>query len=221
LLALLIEKVTGEKYAAFLAKTFLVPLGMQHTFVFDTAKLASVIPSYDWRNRLMSFNFLDAVYGDKNIYTTPRDLLIWDRALRSGKFFTAATLEQAYAPYSNEKAGIRNYGLGWRMNNYPSGKKMIYHNGWWHGNNAAFVRLLADTVTIIVVSNKFNRAVYHAKEMASVFGNYEDFDEEDEALQTKDSTTINKKNLLAPNKQTPPAKKKVRIRSKSRQKRKL
>jgi CubicO group peptidase (beta-lactamase class C family) len=220
LLALLIEKVTGEKYAAFLAKTFLVPLGMQHTFVFDTAKLASVIPSYDWRNRLMSFNFLDAVYGDKNIYTTPRDLLIWDRALRSGKFFTAATLEQAYAPYSNEKAGIRNYGLGWRMNNYPSGKKMIYHNGWWHGNNAAFVRLLADTVTIIVVSNKFNRAVYHAKEMASVFGNYEDFDEEDEALQTKDSTTINKKNLLAPNKQTPPAKKKVRIRSKSRQKRK-
>ena len=93
---------------------------------------------------------------------------------------------------------------------------MIYHNGWWHGNNAAFVRLLADTVTIIVVSNKFNRAVYHAKEMASVFGNYEDFDGEDEALQSKDSTTINKKNLVVPNKQTSPAKKKITIRSKSR-----
>ena len=216
LLALLIEKVTGEKYATFLAKTFFVPLRMQHTFVFDTAQQASVIPSYDWRNRLISFNFLDAVYGDKNIYTTPRDLLIWDRALRSGKIFTAATLEQAYAPYSNEKAGIRNYGLGWRMNIYPNRKKMIYHNGWWHGNNAAFVRLLADTVTIIVVSNKFNRAVYHAKEMASVFGNYEDFDGEDEALQSKDSTKINKKNLVAPNKQTSLAKKKITIRSKSR-----
>ena len=193
LLALLIEKVTGEKYAAYLAKTFFVPLGMQHTFVFDTTQKASVIPSYDWRNRLISFNFLDAVYGDKNIYTTPKDLLIWDRALRSGKIFTAATLEQAYAPYSNEKAGIRNYGLGWRMNIYPAGKKMIYHNGWWHGNNASFVRLLTDTVTIIVVSNKFNRAVYHAKEMASVFGNYEDYDDEEEALQSKDSTAVNNK----------------------------
>ena len=193
LLALLIEKVTGEKYAAYLAKTFFVPLGMQHTFVFDTTQKASVIPSYDWRNRLISFNFLDAVYGDKNIYSTPRDLLIWDRALRSGKFFTAATLEQAYAPYSNEKAGIRNYGLGWRMNIYPAGKKMIYHNGWWHGNNASFVRLLTDTVTIIAVSNKFNRAVYHAKEMASVFGNYEDDDDEEEALQSKDSTALKSK----------------------------
>ncbi len=193
LLALLIEKVTGEKYAAYLAKTFFVPLGMQHTFVFDTTQKASVIPSYDWRNRLISFNFLDAVYGDKNIYTTPKDLLIWDRALRGGKIFTAGTLEQAYAPYSNEKAGIRNYGLGWRMNIYPAGKKMIYHNGWWHGNNASFVRLLTDTVTIIAVSNKFNRAVYHAKEMASVFGNYEDDDDEEEALQSKDSTALKSK----------------------------
>jgi len=220
LLALLIENVTGEKYHDFLAKTFFVPLAMQHTFVFDTAKQASVIPSYDWRNRLMSFNFLDAVYGDKNIYSTPRDLLIWDRALRSGKFFTAATLEQAYAPYSNEKAGIRNYGMGWRMNIYPAGKKMIYHNGWWHGNNASFVRLLADSVTIIAISNKFNRAVYHAKEMASVFGNYEDYDEEDEATQSKDSTAINKKNKILPNKKTSPVRNKKTIRSKSTQKRK-
>ena len=208
LLALLIEKVTGEKFAAYLAKTFFVPLGMQHTFVFDTTQKASVIPSYDWRNRLMSFNFLDAVYGDKNIYSTPRDLLTWDRALRSGKLFTAATLEQAYAPYSNEKAGIRNYGLGWRMNIYPAGKKMIYHNGWWHGNNASFVRLITDTITIIVVSNKFNRAVYHAKEMASVFGNYEDYDDEEEALQSKDSAVVNNKKAGAINRKTAPGKSK-------------
>ena len=220
LLALLIEKVTGEKYAAYLAKTFFVPLGMHHTFVFDTTQKASVIPSYDWRNRLISFNFLDAVYGDKNIYTTPKDLLIWDRALRSGKIFTAATLEQAYAPYSNEKAGIRNYGLGWRMNIYPAGKKMIYHNGWWHGNNASFVRLLTDTVTIIVVSNKFNRAVYHAKEMASVFGNYEDHDDEDEALQSKDSTAVNNKNAGAIKVKTAQVKTKKVQQKKSRQRRK-
>ncbi len=180
LLALLIEKVTGGSYSAYLNNSFFKPLGMKHSFVFDTTLVNKVPLSYDWRGRPNPFNFLDAVYGDKNIYTTPKDLMTWDRALTTGKIFTAATLEAAYSPYSNEKAGIRNYGLGWRMNIYPTGEKMIYHNGWWHGNNASLVRLLADSAVIIVVGNKFNTAIYHAKEMAVLFGNYDKTEEEEE-----------------------------------------
>jgi CubicO group peptidase (beta-lactamase class C family) len=182
LLALLIEKITAEKYSQFIIKTFFVPLGMKHSFVFDTSMMATVTPSYEWNGRLNVFNYLDAVYGDKNIYTTPRDLLIWDRALTSGKIFTDSTLKAAYSPYSNERSGVRNYGLGWRMNIYPTGEKVIYHNGWWHGNNASFVRLLDDSATIIVIGNKFNRGIYHAKEMAAVFGNYGDSEDEDESI---------------------------------------
>jgi CubicO group peptidase (beta-lactamase class C family) len=181
LLALLIEKISGEKYSQYIGSTFFEPLEMKHSFVFDTTMLSTVTPSYEWNGRLNAFNYLDAVYGDKNIYTTPRDLLIWDRALTSGKIFTETTLQAAYSPYSNERAGVRNYGLGWRMNVYPTGEKVIYHNGWWHGNNASFVRLLSDSATIIVIGNKFNRGIYHAKEMAAVFGNYGDSEEEDES----------------------------------------
>ncbi len=167
LLALLIEKVSGVKYAQYYAANFFQPLQMQNTFVFDTSMLQKVIPSYDWKGELIPYNFLDAVYGDKNIYSTPQDLLIWDKALNCCKIFKDSTLMEAFAPYSNEKPGIRNYGLGWRMNIYPNGKKMIYHNGWWHGNNAAFIRLIEDSATIIVFGNKFNRNIYHAKEMAT------------------------------------------------------
>lgn len=194
LLALLIEKVTGQKYPDFMKQTFFDPLKMKHTFVADSTMLRSLMPSYDWRGQLIPMNYLDAVYGDKNIYSTPHDLLIWDRALTSGKIFTTKTLQEAYMPYSNERPGIRNYGLGWRMNIYPNGKKMIYHNGWWHGNNASFVRLLEDSATIIVVGNKFNRNIYHAKEIAKVFDNYDgESEEEGEAESTKasnDATTI-------------------------------
>ena len=193
LLALLIEKITAEKYSRFIDRTFFVPLGMNHSFVYDTSMIAAVTPSYEWNGRLNNFNYLDAVYGDKNIYTTPRDLLIWDRALTSKKIFTDSTLLEAYSPYSNERAGVRNYGLGWRMNIYPTGKKVIYHNGWWHGNNASFVRLLDDSVTIIVIGNKFNRGVYHAKDIAAVFGNYETLVDEDENT-NKAATTITSKN---------------------------
>ncbi len=172
LLALLIEKISGEKYADYLNQTFFEPLQMKNTYVFRLADTAKAVPSYNWRGTLETFNFLDQVYGDKNIYTTPRDLLIWDRALNSDLIFTKETLAQAYAPYSNEKPGLRNYGLGWRMNIFPDGNKLIYHNGWWHGSNATFIRLIHEKATIIVIGNKFTRAVYHAKILTSLFGNY-------------------------------------------------
>lgn len=188
LLALLVEKVSGKKFPDFLQQTFFTPLQMKHTFLFNSLDTSKVNPSYDWRGRIIPLNFLDGVYGDKNIYTTPRDMLIWDRALSCGKIFTPQTLEQAYTPYSNEKHGIKNYGLGWRMNIYPTGKKTIYHNGWWHGNNAAFVRLLPDSVTIIVVGNKFNRNIYHAKELANLFGDYDGAAPEEEETENSKAT---------------------------------
>jgi len=169
LLALLIEKASGMTYPQFLKQKFFLPLGMQNSFVFSIDDSTAVNPSYDWRGTLIPMNFLDYVYGDKNIYTTPRDLLKWDRALRTNLIFKPETLVQAYAPYSNEKPGIRNYGLGWRMNIYPDGKKLIYHNGWWHGNNAAFIRLIDEDATIIVMGNKFCRGIYKARNLASIF----------------------------------------------------
>ena len=136
--------------------------------------------SFDWRGREIPDNFLDDVYGDKNIYTTPRDLLKWDRALSDTLFLTAKSLELAYTPYSNEKPGIKNYGLGWRMNNYPDGKKIIFHNGWWHGNNAAFIRVLKDDATIILISNRYARAVYKAKNLVNIFDHYFATDEDEQ-----------------------------------------
>jgi CubicO group peptidase (beta-lactamase class C family) len=187
LLALLIEKITGLTYATYLSRSFFIPLQMKHTYVFSLADTLKAIPSYNWRGVPEAFNFLDQVYGDKNIYTTPRDLLIWDRALSSNLIFTTQTLDQAYAPYSNEKPGMRNYGLGWRMNIFPEGNKIIYHNGWWHGSTATFIRLLKEKATIIVIGNKFTRSVYHAKVLTSIFGNYYLPGDEEENVVLKDS----------------------------------
>jgi len=190
LLALLIEKISGSTYANYMSRNFFIPLQMNHTYVFSLADTLKAIPSYNWRGGLEPFTFLDQVYGDKNIYTTPRDLLTWDRALSSGLIFTPETLDQAYAPYSNEKPGLRNYGLGWRMNIFPDGNKIIYHNGWWHGSNATFIRLLKEKATIIVIGNKFTRSVYHAKVLTSIFGNYYFPGDEEENLSLKDSLKL-------------------------------
>ena len=179
LLALIIEKVSGETYPHFMQENIFDPLGMKNTFVHFKGDNKIRSKSFDWRGREIPDNFLDDVYGDKNIYSTPRDLLIWDRALSDTVFLTAKSLELAYTPYSNEKPGIKNYGLGWRMNNYVDGKKIIFHNGWWHGNNAAFIRVLKDDATIILISNRYASAVYKAKNLVNIFDRYFETDTED------------------------------------------
>ena len=185
LLALLIEKVSAVTYPEFIKQTFFIPLNMANSFVYTHADSARVNPSYDWRGTLIPKNALDQVYGDKNIYTTPRDLLKWDRLLATNLIFKPETFEQAYAPYSNERPGIRNYGLGWRMNIYPDGKKLIYHNGWWHGNNASFIRVIDEDATIILMGNRFCRGIYKAKNLLAIFN-------PDLVTETEDETESNK-----------------------------
>lgn len=163
LLALIIEKVSGMTYADYLEQTFFKPLHMNHTYVFNRNDSATATPSYMWNGRQEAFTYLDITYGDKNIYSTVTDLLKWDQVLYSNKLFSQATLDSAFTPYSNERPGIHNYGLGWRMYTLSNGKKIIYHNGWWHGNNATFYRVISEGITIIILGNKFNRNIYHVK----------------------------------------------------------
>lgn len=172
LLALIIEQLSGLPYAEYMRRTFFEPLGMHDTFVYTKADSARAMPSYEYNGRQWGFDYLDLVYGDKNVYSTVRDLLKWDQAMYGNSLFQQSTLDSAFAPRSFEKPGIRNYGLGWRMFCYPSGKKIIYHNGWWHGNNSVLTRLVQDSATIIVLGNKRNNRIYRVKPLFEAFGHY-------------------------------------------------
>jgi CubicO group peptidase (beta-lactamase class C family) len=183
LLALIIEKTSGLSYPDYLSRTFFQPLKMQDTYVFTLTDSATSMQSYYQTGKKFRFEFLDLVYGDKNIFSTVRDLYKWDQALRSGQFFTKGVLDSAYAGYSFEKPGQRNYGLGWRMLMIPNGKKLIYHNGWWHGNRTVFIRMIDEDATIIALCNNDYKRVYSSKALVDLFGDYRqgrnNFDEDD------------------------------------------
>ena len=164
MLALIVEKVTGMPFPKYMQQTIFDPLGMKDTYIFTPADEATAMPSYGPRGQVERWTYLDGVYGDKNVYCTARDLLKWDQALRTD-FLTKSSLDMAYSPYSFEKAGIRNYGLGWHMFLYPT-EKVIFHNGFWHGNNTVFFRLLDEGYTIIVLGNKFDKYIYHVQPLA-------------------------------------------------------
>lgn len=170
LLALIVEKVSGQPFPEYMKNTIFTPLGMTHTFIFSKEDSASYLPSYQPNNRPFPLEPIDCIYGDKNVYSTVRDMYLWDQALYNNRVVSQATYEEATKPYSLERPSMHNYGLGWRLMMLPN-SKIIYHNGWWHGNNTVFTRLINDTATIIILSNRFNKAIYSGMKIGTVFTN--------------------------------------------------
>jgi CubicO group peptidase (beta-lactamase class C family) len=173
-LAMIVEKVAKMPFPQYMQTYVFGPLGMTNSYVFSIKDTANYIPSYNYNNSTFKLDKLDCIYGDKNVYTTVRDLLLWDKALYLGTFVSSKTLEMAYEPYSFEKRGQKNYGLGWHLFIKPPDPTIVYHNGWWHGNNAVFKRLVADSATVIILGNKFNRNIWSAGKMSSVFTGHAD-----------------------------------------------
>ena len=172
-LALVIEKLTGLNYPEAMNQMIFKPLGMTHTFVFDITKDKDIIaPSYKGNNVEIGTDYLDGIYGDKNIYSTPQDLLKFDKARYSPFFLNKSLIKKIYKGYSYESKGTKNYGLGIRMVEFEKGAPFYFHNGWWHGNTSTFINLRKEKVTIIVLSNKFTRKTYQSKRLASLFGDY-------------------------------------------------
>ena len=173
LLASIIEKVSGQSFPEYMRNSIFIPLQMNHTFVYTPADSLTAIPSFNHNTSLWQNDNLENTYGDKNIYSTPRDMLKWDQALYTEQILNRAMLDSAFAPYSFEKPGTHNYGLGFRMLLLPNGKKVIYHFGRWHGFNAAFARLTDEKATIIILGNKYTSNVYTAaRNSYDIFGNY-------------------------------------------------
>ncbi len=162
ILASIIETVTDMSYADFMSKYIFQPLGMKNTFAYDPAKgyPAGTAMSYKYNWVREPDMFADGVQGDKGIYSTVQDMYRWDQSFYNNTILSNETIELAYGPCSFEKPGVKNYGLGWRMLCYPDGDKIIYHNGWWHGNNTVFYRFIQDNFTIIILGNKYNNNIY-------------------------------------------------------------
>ena len=173
LLALIVEKVTKTKFPAAIDQMVFKPLKMKHSYIFQEKDTLSAAKSFYQRGpKVHPYDRLDLIYGDKNVFTTPRDLFNFSRAMFSEGFLRSDLMKMVFEPYSNEKAGINNYGLGFRMKVYENGAKLTYHTGWWHGTNSVFAHLLDSNVTIVSIGNKFSRGPYTAIALASLFGNY-------------------------------------------------
>nr|WP_294876399.1 serine hydrolase domain-containing protein [uncultured Pedobacter sp.] len=168
-LAAIIEKVTGKPYSDYMMENIFKPAGMKHTHVYSTTvypKIPVDVVGHDrsWRYSVAQ-NFLDGPVGDKGIYSTLHDLVLYDKALKNGRLLKKASLDSAYTGHNKAINGHFNYGYGWRIFDGDNGRKVVYHTGWWHGFRHIYVRDVQKNIVIIFLGNLTNGSLLHLDEL--------------------------------------------------------
>ncbi len=161
LLASIVESVSGMKFKYFMERFVFKKLGMNQTIVHDPNLYSPSFKAKSYKGgRHYKDMSHDGVFGAYGVYSSVRDMYKWDQSLYSNKLLKWSTINAAFKPNNNKAGSQRDYGLGWRMLFYPNGTKVVYHNGWWHGNNTCFYRFIKDNFSIIVLGNKYSMNIY-------------------------------------------------------------
>jgi CubicO group peptidase (beta-lactamase class C family) len=168
-LAAIIEKVTGKTYADYMMENIFKPAGMKHTHVYSTTvypKIPVDVVGHDrtWRYSVVQ-NFLDGPVGDKGIYSTIHDLLLYDKSLKNGRLLKKQSLDSAYKGHNKAINGHFNYGYGWRIFDGDKDRKVVYHTGWWHGFRHIYIRDVQKNIVIIFLGNLTNGSLLHLDEL--------------------------------------------------------
>lgn len=157
-LAQLVERASGQRFAAFVKQRVFKPLGMAHARVADEA--AKPDPrravSYAFRGdayRPFAPGPLDGVYGDGGVQVSARDLARWARAYGPGTLVGAEAIRQATTPPELTAGGRSNYGFGLLVKNSTTGDPMMMHAGQAAGFRAALLMRPEKGFMAVVLSN--------------------------------------------------------------------
>ncbi len=164
-LAMVVEKVSGQPFGDFLHDRIFAPLDMKQTLAYERGKNIVANRAYGhthdggaWRE--MDQSPTSAVLGDGGVYSSLDDLAKWDRALAHYTLLSEAEMEPAVIPVKVPDASVQEpdgapaaYGFGWFLNPYKNRSRM-WHYGETVGFRTTIQRLVEDKLTIIVLCNR-------------------------------------------------------------------
>jgi len=154
LLALIVERASGQRFAAFLRERIFAPLGMQATVAFEDG--VSTVPSraYGYSAGDDSWTRTDqsstsAVLGDGGIYSSIDDLAKWDVALYDDRLLRKESRALAFTPATHTDNPSVDYAFGWRVTG-----ETLWHSGETRGFRNVIIRYPERKLTVIMLTNR-------------------------------------------------------------------
>lgn len=154
LLALVIERASGENFAAFLRRRIFQPLGMLHTVAYEEGVSTIAERAYGYSGSNESWARTDqsltsSTLGDGGIYSSIDDLAKWDAALYDDRLLQPQSLKLAFAPAIRTDDPAVQYGLGWRITG-----ESLWHSGETMGFRSVILRYPRHRFTVVVLTNR-------------------------------------------------------------------
>ncbi len=172
LLALVVERASGEPFAKFMRNEIFKPLGMTGAWIHDDPRAVPKHPTLGYVNAVGYAREKKGPYrpswgappfrtetlltaGDGALWCSLEDMARWDAGLRAGKLVQAATWRQALTPTRTGNGKRNTYGFGWTLELDGRGKLTGFgHGGSWGGFLTSYSRNLAADRTVILLSNR-------------------------------------------------------------------
>lgn len=165
LLALIIEKVSGQSYEQYLYENLWKPAGMEMTGYtrpnFDKNLIAVGYQmekrwgkpiEKEWEGNAPFWH----LKGNGGILSTTGDLFKWDQALLTDKILSKEAKEKYYHPALRpDETGKSIYAYGWDVLKTDRNTTRLWHNGANRVFYADFWRFIDEGVTIILMTNNW------------------------------------------------------------------
>ena len=167
-LALIVERVSGQRFADFLREKIFEPAGMKNSVAFEEGISTVAHRAFGYsaisggqailpaggkaRSPVLHWHRTDqsltsAVLGDGGIYTSIDDLVHWIAWLDSGRF------DRALVPATHTDDPAVQYGFGWRISEHR-GRRYVWHSGETVGFHNAIVRFPEQHLAVVVLTNR-------------------------------------------------------------------
>jgi CubicO group peptidase (beta-lactamase class C family) len=163
MLGRIVEKVSGQPYADYLAEHLFQPAGMTATGVDEAGP---VVPhraaGYTWDGetyRNAEFVDMSNVGGAGILVSTVGDMYKWDRALYTDAILSPAAREAYFTPRIRKSEGL-SYAYGWVINETPE-HTLAEHSGEVNGFVTFVIRDPATQLYVAALSNVENPAAQH------------------------------------------------------------
>lgn len=173
-LALVIEKLSGETYSDYVSRHILQPADMTSTYLFPLPQQFNQSQIKQFAFPHVYLRFYDtlpvrsnaipyvraywhsyAFNGFGDYVSTTRDLWKFDQALSKQILLKKETQEEAFTPVklNNGKNHPDEFGLGWEMEKDTSLGRMVYHSGAAMGLSSIILRNISTGQTVIFYDN--------------------------------------------------------------------
>jgi len=154
LLALIVQRASGQAFAKFLRDRIFQQLGMNNTVAYEEGISTVNNRAFGYTEEAGRWTRTDqdqtsAVLGDGGIYSSIDDLAKWDAALYDSRLLQPTSLQAAFTPATHTDDPDVQYGYGWRITG-----ETLWHSGESVGFRNVIVRYPKRHLTVVMLTNR-------------------------------------------------------------------